>query len=101
MKLEPSQLLKAGQPLKLSCKVQGTPVIAITWFKNGSEVCADRRHSMSFEGSVASLQVDSCSVQDAGEFVCTASSEAGSDRCSTSVTVQGWFRFQSYPRNID
>ncbi|KAI4795897.1 hypothetical protein KUCAC02_029578 [Chaenocephalus aceratus] len=88
MKLEPSQLLKAGQPLKLSCKVQGTPVIAITWFKNGSEICADRRHSMSFEGSVASLQVDSCSVQDAGEFVCTASSEAGSDRCSTSVTVQ-------------
>ncbi|MEQ2219931.1 hypothetical protein ILYODFUR_000155 [Ilyodon furcidens] len=88
MKPEPSQLLKAGQPLKLSCKVQGTPVISITWMKNGSEIMSDHRHSMSFESSVASLEVENCNVDDSGEYVCLASSEAGREQCSCSVTVK-------------
>lgn len=91
MKLEPSKLLKTGQPLKLSCKVQGTPVITVTWFKNGSEVVSDRRHNMSFDGSLATLEVESCSVEDSADYVCVASSEAGREQCSSSVTVKGWF----------
>lgn len=89
MKLEPSRLLKAGQPLKLSCKVQGTPVILIKWMKNGSEITSDHRHSMSFENSLASLEVDNCCVEDSGEYVCLASSEAGREQCSCSVTIKG------------
>lgn len=89
MKFEPSQLLKVGQPLKLSCKVQGTPVISIRWFKNESEITADQRYSMSFDGSVASLLVEPSCVEDSGEFMCLASSEAGRDQCSCSVTVKG------------
>lgn len=92
MKLEPSQLLKTGQPLKLSCKVQGSPVIIITWFKSGSEIVSDHKHSMSFDGSIATLEVETCSVEDSGDYVCEASSEAGADRCSSSVEVKGWFR---------
>lgn len=94
MKLEPSVLLKAGQPLELSCKVQGTPVIAITWFKNGSEVVSGLRHTMSFDGSMATLGSESCSVQDSGDYVCVASSEAGREQCSSSVMVKGWFTLQ-------
>ncbi|XP_074514104.1 cell adhesion molecule DSCAM-like [Sebastes fasciatus] len=89
MKLEPSQLLRTGQPLKLSCKVQGTPVISIRWFMNGSEITSDRRRSTSFDSSVATLEVEDCSVEDSGDYVCTAFSEAGSDRCSCSATVKG------------
>lgn len=89
MKLEPSRLLKAGQPLKLSCKVQGTPVISVTWMKNGSEIISDHRHLMSFESSVASLEVENCCIEDSGEYMCLASSEAGRDQCSCSVTVKG------------
>lgn len=90
MKLEPTQLLKTGQPLKLSCKVQGTPVISIVWFKNGSETISDHRHTMSFDNSLATLEVENCSVEDSGDYVCVASSEAGRDQCSSSVTVKGW-----------
>lgn len=89
MKLEPSQLLKTGQTLRLSCKVQGTPVINITWFKNGSEIASDKRHMMSFDSSLATLEVENCSVDDSGDYVCTASSEAGREQCSSSVTVKG------------
>lgn len=90
-KLEPSQLVKTGQPLKLSCKVQGTPVISITWFKNGSEIASDHRHAMSFDSPIATLDVENCSVEDSGDYVCMAISEAGRDQCSSSVTVKGWF----------
>lgn len=91
MKLEPSQLLKTGQPLKMSCKVHGTPVISIAWFKNGEEIISDHRHTMSFDSTVATLEVENCSVVDSGEYVCVASSDAGRDQCSSSVTVKGWF----------
>lgn len=91
MKPEPSQLLKTGQPLKLSCKVQGTPVISIKWLKNGSEIVSGHRHTMSFDSSIATLEIESCSVDDSGEFVCVASSEAGRDQCSSSITVKGQF----------
>lgn len=91
MKFEPSQLLKTGQPLKLTCKVQGTPVISITWFKDGSEIASDHRHRLSFDSSIATLEVQDCSVEDSGDYVCIASSEAGRDQCSSLVTVKGWF----------
>lgn len=91
MKLEPYQLLKTGEPLKLSCKVQGTPVISITWFKNGSEIALEHRYTMSFDTSIATLEKENCSVEDSGEYVCIASSEAGRDQCSSSVSVKGWF----------
>lgn len=91
MKLEPSLLLKTGQPLKLSCKVQGTPVISITWFKNGSEIASDHRHVMSFDSSIVALEVENCSVEDSGDYVCVASSQAGREQCSSSVAVKGWF----------
>lgn len=91
MKLEPSQLLKTGQPLKLSCKVHGTPVISITWFKNGEEISSDHRHTMSFDSSIATLEVENCCVEDSGDYICVASSEAGRDKCSSSVMVKGWF----------
>lgn len=89
MKFEPSRLLKAGQPLKLSCKVQGTPVISVMWSKDGSEITADHRYSTSFDGSVACLEGETSCVEDSGEFVCLASSEAGRDQCSCLVTVKG------------
>lgn len=90
MKLEPSHLQKSGQPLKLSCKVHGTPIINITWLKHGEEISSDHRHSVLFDSSIATLEVENCSVEDSGDYVCVASSEAGRDQCSCSVTVKGW-----------
>lgn len=91
MKPEPSMLLKTGQPLHLSCRVQGSPVISIAWFKDGCEMGSAPSRSMCFDGLIASLDIDECSVEDGGQYVCMASSEAGSDQCSSSVTVKGWF----------
>lgn len=91
MKLEPSILLKTGQPLHLSCRVLGSPVISIAWFKDCCEMASVPSCSMNFDGLVASLDIEESLVKDGGEYVCMATSEAGSDQCTCSVTVKGWF----------
>lgn len=95
MKLEPSRVLQTGQPLKLSCKVQGSPEIRITWLKDGSEIVSSDRNIMSFDGSVAALEIPSCCVEDSGEFVCLAINESGRDQCSSSVAIKGLYCFPS------
>uniref|UniRef100_A0A4W6C6A5 Ig-like domain-containing protein n=1 Tax=Lates calcarifer TaxID=8187 RepID=A0A4W6C6A5_LATCA len=35
---------------------------------------------MSFDNSLATLEVENCSVEDSGDYVCVASSEAGRDQ---------------------
>uniref|UniRef100_A0A3P9JVZ1 Ig-like domain-containing protein n=1 Tax=Oryzias latipes TaxID=8090 RepID=A0A3P9JVZ1_ORYLA len=84
-------VLQTGQPLKLSCKVQGSPEIHITWLKDGSEIVASDRNIMSFDGSVAALEIPSCCVEDSGEFVCLAINESGRDQCSSSVAIKGLY----------
>ena len=66
-------------------------MISIKWSKNGIDIKADHRHRMSFSDSMASLEVVDCTVKDSGDYVCVASSDAGSDRCSSTVTLKGWF----------
>lgn len=46
---------------------------------------------MAVEDLLASLEIVQCTVEESGDYVCVASSEAGSDRCSSTVTVKGWF----------
>uniref|UniRef100_A0A3Q4BU93 Ig-like domain-containing protein n=1 Tax=Mola mola TaxID=94237 RepID=A0A3Q4BU93_MOLML len=55
------------------------------------EINSGLKHTISSLDSVASLEIVNCTVEDSGEYVCVASSEAGSDRCSCTVTVKGWF----------
>lgn len=89
MKLETSKLVKNGQTLQLSSKVQGSPVISIKWLKNENEIYPNQKYQISFIDSVATLEIVNSTVDDSGDYVCVASSEAGSNRCSSTVTVKG------------
>lgn len=91
MKLEPSKVMKTGQSLTLTCKVQGSPEIQIRWLKDGSEVVSNYRNIMSFDSSIATLEIARCRVEDSGEYVCLAVSESGRDQCSSSVAVKGLY----------
>jgi titin len=89
MRLEPLKLVKNGQPLTLTCKVTGSSVITVKWLKNETEITSNDKCRLSFTDSVASLDIVNCSVDDSGDYVCVASSDAGSDHCSSTVTVKG------------
>uniref|UniRef100_A0A8C5FAG8 Ig-like domain-containing protein n=1 Tax=Gadus morhua TaxID=8049 RepID=A0A8C5FAG8_GADMO len=87
LKLVPSRLVKTGQPLTLSCKVEDSPGLSVKWFRNGCEIISNYRQLVRFSNSVASLEVIDNSVDDSGEYVCVASSAAGSNHCSYK---HGW-----------
>lgn len=72
----------------------GTPVITFKWFKNEIEISSGHKYAMTATDSVACLEVADCTVEDTGDYVCVACSEAGSDRCSSTVTVKGQLSFR-------
>uniref|UniRef100_A0A3P8Y232 Ig-like domain-containing protein n=1 Tax=Esox lucius TaxID=8010 RepID=A0A3P8Y232_ESOLU len=91
-----SKLVKNGESLILACKVTGTPVISVKWLKNETEIASNDKYRQSFTDSVASLEIVKCTIDDSGDYVCVASSDTGSDRCSSTVTVKGVFSFHLY-----
>ena len=100
-KPEATKLVSGGSTLRLECKAMGSPVIAFKWSKNQTDVVADaHKYRMSATDLVACLEVVACTVEDSGDYVCVASSEAGADRCSSTVTVKGWFRFLACSYNL-
>lgn len=90
-KLEATKLVTSADSARLECKVTGSPVISFRWFKDEMEISSSPKYTMALSDLKASLEIVNCAVKDSGEYVCVASSEAGSDRCSSTVTVKGWF----------
>lgn len=100
-KLETTKLVTSSDSARLECRVTGSPVITFKWFKDELEISSSHKYTMAVTDLVASLEVVDCIVEDSGDYVCEASSEAGSDRCSSTVTVKGWFRFtDASPRTV-
>lgn len=91
-KLDATKLVTSNESVRLECKATGSPVIGFTWFKDEMEISSSPKYTMTMVDLVAALEVVSCTVEDSGDYVCMASSEAGSDRCSSTVTVKGSFR---------
>lgn len=89
-KLEATKLITSGDTARLECKVTGSPVISLKWFKDEMEICPGPKYTMVFRDTVVSLEVIDCTVEDSGDYFSVATSEAGSDRCSSTVTVKGW-----------
>lgn len=71
--------------------MSGSPVISFKWFKDEMEISSSPKYTMALADLVSSLEIVNCTVEDSGDYVCVASSEAGTDRCSSTVTVKGWF----------
>lgn len=90
-KLEATKLVTSGHSSRLECSVKGSSVISFKWFKDEMEISSGPKYTMSSADLVASLELAVCTVEDSGDYVCVAYSEAGSDRCSCTVTVKGWF----------
>lgn len=90
-KLEATKLVTCGQSSRLECRATGSPVITFKWFKDEMEITPGPKYTMAVDDLVASLEIVQCTVEESGDYVCAASSDAGSDRCSSTVTVKGWF----------
>uniref|UniRef100_A0A3P9Q041 Ig-like domain-containing protein n=1 Tax=Poecilia reticulata TaxID=8081 RepID=A0A3P9Q041_POERE len=87
-KPENQDLVTSGVSIRLECKVSGSPVISFKWFKDEMEISSSPKYTISVSDVEATLEILNCATGDSGDYVCVASSEAGSDRCSSTVTVK-------------
>lgn len=102
-KLEATTLVTCGQSSRLECRATGSPVIIFKWFKDEMEITPGPKYTMAADDLVASLEIVQCTLAESGDYVCVASSEAGSDCCRGTVTVKGWFdvKLLHSPKSID
>ncbi|XP_047663748.1 hemicentin-1-like isoform X3 [Tachysurus fulvidraco] len=76
----PSEVVKAGNDLSLSCTAEGNPEPQVRWsFQNQTKATGRRQ---------AILNLSKTKSADAGEYLCTASNELGSKTRTVSLTVE-------------
>nr|8EK5_E Chain E, 10LH single chain fragment variable (scFv) [Homo sapiens] len=84
-KVDPSYLMLPGESARLHCKLKGSPVIQVTWFKNNKELSESNTVRMYFVNSEAILDITDVKVEDSGSYSCEAVNDVGSDSCSTEI----------------
>ncbi|KAM9664703.1 opioid-binding protein/cell adhesion molecule-like [Trichechus inunguis] len=87
-KVDPSYLMLPGESARLHCKLKGSPVIQVTWFKNNKELNESNTVRMSFVNSEAILDITDVKVEDSGNYSCEAVNDVGSDSCSTEIVIK-------------
>ncbi|CAL8280430.1 unnamed protein product [Lota lota] len=89
-----------GQTVKLACKVTGVPKPVVNWYKDGRPVQADPHHIIieDPDGS-CTLILDNMTADDSGQYMCFATSSAGSASTLGKITVQVPPRFVNKLRN--
>lgn len=88
--------MTVGDPVRLDCKVSGSPELRVRWMKDGRELQSIRQHKLLFEKNLSSLKIQSAQTEDQGDYVLEVSNHISSCSCSVRVTVLG--RFHVLPR---
>lgn len=80
-----------GETLTLSCHVRGSPPIKIQWMKDRQDLSSSAKTKITFVDGTATLEMIRVSKTDAGDYLCKATNEAGSEFCKSKVTIKGIF----------
>jgi len=78
-----------GDRLSLRCHVCGSAPLKVSWMKDRKDVASGGSTKISFSDGTACLEISSASRHDAGDYLCKACNEAGSEFCKAKVTVKG------------
>ena len=78
-----------GDKLSLKCHVRGSAPLKIQWMKDRKELVSSGSTKIPFSDGTACLEISSASKQDAGDYLCKATNDSGSEFCKAKVTVKG------------
>lgn len=88
-KPSPVLVLRNGQSTTFECQITGTPEIRVSWYLDGNEITAIRKHGISFVDGLATFQISGARVENSGTYVCEARNDAGTASCSIQLKVKG------------
>ncbi|XP_030626728.1 hemicentin-1 [Chanos chanos] len=80
-----NQTILAGYQIQFKCKATGSPLPAITWYKDGRPLTGAAGVTLLNRGQV--LEIDRAQVSDAGLYRCVAVNVAGSAELTHSLQV--------------
>lgn len=81
-----------GKTVKIEARLSGSQPLAVSWYKDNSEICSSDTYDMSFVNNLAVLCLRNSSRSQSGVYTCSASNEAGKASCLVSVTISGMMR---------
>uniref|UniRef100_A0A8C4MYF0 Ig-like domain-containing protein n=1 Tax=Equus asinus asinus TaxID=83772 RepID=A0A8C4MYF0_EQUAS len=87
-KPSPVLVLRNGQSTTFECQITGTPEIRVSWYLDGNEITAIRKHGISFVDGLATFQISGARVENSGTYVCEARNDAGTASCSIQLKVK-------------
>ncbi|KAL3312836.1 hypothetical protein Ciccas_008569 [Cichlidogyrus casuarinus] len=93
-----NRYIQEGQSVKLICTVDGHPSPTYSWYKDGHELVRGRgNYEIESMQGMTSLELFSCSVNDAGRYTCKAKNARGEDETSCKIFVEQnrWKKFLS------
>lgn len=76
-----------GEKMSLRCHVCGSAPLTIQWMKDRKELTSGGNTRISFSDGTACLEISPASRKDAGDYLCKATNEAGSEFCKAKVAV--------------
>lgn len=67
-----------GNPVRLKCRMTGTPEPTAEWFKNGTPVQLSRRIKADIIGDMCQLSFTETNTDDSGDYKCVVKNDLGS-----------------------
>ena len=87
------QVVNDGDKAVLRCKVIGTPLPSITWFREGAEISPSSDFMPGYDtaNGICSLEIPEVFPEDAGEYACRAVNPYGEAVTTANLLVEGNF----------
>ncbi|XP_023246836.1 titin homolog isoform X2 [Copidosoma floridanum] len=86
-----------GSHIRLMCTVIGQPEPQVHWTKNGDRIRPGGRERVKYENGIATLEIISAELEDAGYYTCVATDKNSYGQSTTEATVRIYSTFEYSP----
>lgn len=76
-----------GDPVRLECRIAGTPQITVNWSKEGKGLGSSSKHHLFHEDSLCCPSFESCELEDQGVYLLEATNPVGLCSCRVTLVV--------------
>lgn len=82
-----------GTEVSLQCILKGSDPMTVSWMKDNHELKEAEHIQITYENKTALLHITDLQSKHGGKYSCQAQNQAGSQTCSSVLTVKGWLRY--------